>query len=77
MTNEFHEARSYGIVDVPRHCSWCFRVFVNQHYPIMVQTSGQPMDVYWSGSALIVEMERGEIRRYFGLGSDDYEIVYL
>jgi len=74
--SQFQEARAYGVTDVPRHRHWCFRVFVNQYNPILVQTSGQPMDVYWSGSSLIVEMESGQLRRYFGLGSEDFEIVY-
>jgi hypothetical protein len=34
------------------------------------------MDVYWSGASLIVEMQSGQLRRYFGLGSEDFEIVY-
>jgi hypothetical protein len=35
------------------------------------------MDVYWSGASLIVEMQNGQLRRYFGLGSEDFEIVYI
>jgi len=76
MINEFQDARNYGIVDIPRHSAWCFRVFINQHYFITMQTSGQPMDVYWQGNSLIVEMENGQLRRYFGLSESSYEIVY-
>jgi hypothetical protein len=75
--SQFQEARMYGVVDVPRYCQWCFRVFINQYNPILIQTSGQPMDVYWSGASLIVEMQNGQLRRYFGLGSEDFEIVYI
>lgn len=74
--NDFEQARCYGIVDIPRHSAWCFRVFVTQHYFVTMQTSGQPMDVYWSGDVLIVEMESGQLRRYFGLTESAYEIVY-
>lgn len=74
--NEFEQARCYGIVDIPRYTSCCFRVFLTQHHFITVQTSGQPMDVYWQGCVLIAEMENGQLRRYFGLSESSYEIVY-
>lgn len=74
--NEFEQARSYGIIDIPTWMRCCFRVFLDQHYPVPVQTSEQPVRAYWSGSVIVVEMENGEIRRYHGLSESSFTIVY-
>lgn len=76
MSEDFIEARAYGVVDIPRFCKWCFRVFVNQHRSIMIQTAGQPIHVYWSGSVLLVEMDDGQLLRYHDLIESAFQIVY-
>lgn len=77
MTNEqlFEQARAYGMVDIPRVAPGCFRVFINYYDAIQMWTSGQPIDAYWSGGALVVEMDNGEIRRYHTLSDTGYQII--
>jgi hypothetical protein len=41
----------------------------------MVSTHGQPMHVYWNGSSLIVEMDSGQVRRYYDVSADGYTII--
>lgn len=75
MSELFEQARIYGYVDIPRYTQWCFHVYINNNHPISISTSGQPMHAYWNGSALIVEMDNGQVRRYHDLSSDSYTII--
>lgn len=77
MSLEFQEAREFGYAFIPSYAKWCFIVKLDEYRQTMIQTSGQPQDVYWSGGSLIVEMDQGEVRRYYGLNTGDYNLVYL
>ena len=75
MSELFEQARIFGYADIPRHNECCFQVWINNNQPIVVSTYGQPMHVYWNGSSLIVEMDSGQVRRYYDLSSDSYTII--
>jgi len=65
MSQDFSDARSFGLVDVPRDRDLCFRVWKTPYLFENIQTSLQPIDAYWSGDVIIVEFLDGTKRRYF------------
>lgn len=75
MSELFEQARIFGYADIPRYNGSCFQVWVNNNQPIAVSTYGQPMHVYWNGSSLIVEMDSGQVRRYYDITADAYTII--
>ena len=75
MSELFEQARIFGYADIPRYNECCFQAWVNNNQPILISTYGQPMHVYWNGSSLIVEMDSGQVRRYYDLSSDSYTII--
>jgi len=72
----FLDAKSFGVVDVPRNQQYCFRVFFDRSNSYTIETSGQPMHAYWSGSNIIVEMDNGDKRIYNSLDPGGYQIIY-
>ena len=74
MSELFEQARIFGYADVPKSGS-CFQVWVSNNQPILISTYGQPMHVYWNGSSLIVEMDSGQVRRYYDVSADSYTII--
>lgn len=76
MSYRFDEARIAGVIDIPRYCGNCFRVFTDHSNCVTIQTSHQPIDVYWSGASIIAEFADGEMRRYYDLSEGCYELIY-
>lgn len=74
MSELFEQARIFGYADIPK-CESCFQVWINNNQPIRISTYGQPMHVYWNGSSLIVEMDSGQVRRYYDVSADSYTII--
>ena len=70
------EYKFFGVVDIPRDCQCCFRVWSSPWNYQMIQTAGQPLHVYWSGNSIIVEMQNGTRRIYNGLGESHYQTMY-
>jgi hypothetical protein len=72
----FEKAKAYGVADVPRDQSLCFRVYLDRTTPYTIQTSSQPTDARWSGGSLVVQMENGDKRIYNELSSGGYQTIY-
>jgi hypothetical protein len=70
------EYKDFGMIDIPRDCQCCFRVWSSLSNYQMIQTAGQPMHAYWSGNSIIVEMQNGTHRIYNGLGDSQYQTMY-
>jgi hypothetical protein len=75
MSNDelFDRARNYGVIEIEQGCF--FYAYLNQFDRIEVHTGIQIMDARWSGSGILVKLETGELRRYYGLSAISFEVI--
>ena len=66
---------NYGLTSIPEGRPDCFRVYKSQNEYEQISCNGQPIEVRWSGSTIMVEMENGDLRMYHDLTSSGFELI--
>jgi hypothetical protein len=70
------EYKNFGLVDIPRDRTSCFRLWSSPYESHIIWTSGQPIHAQWSGNSVIVEMQDGTKRIYHSLSDSGFQIMY-
>lgn len=67
--------RDFGMVAIHDTLPEAFLVYESIQSYVQISCSRPIVSASWQGDRIKLEMDNGDIRAYYGLGSSDYDIV--